>query len=343
MKNKIGKSLGKIGNILTGITILSTISKLQSLNDVLQFIKGLGLELEEIFKFFGRVVHIIVGPWDYLVNNFFSLMPWEIPVEWQNYTILFSLSFNYPIQVFIKRFMRFSHSISMKKLNRLLAYYYKIDSIELGQNYKISKKIIWDSIKDHNLFIIGPISEYLIISRSEISEEMKKKFILSAEKYLSDLNKLFMKEINSESKLQKWSKRFFYTSFIILCLFVIDKLRLGFSFDFLIYAFKGLAIIGLAIVISILSVVILSITVLMIISLFHKISFKVFPKRAEKLFSRLFKNNWSGIQNEKDEEFPKNMGINIYGEKITDLETYVNQLGNDKFKYDESKLIIYEK
>ncbi|MEM6717987.1 MAG: hypothetical protein AAF611_01595 [Bacteroidota bacterium] len=340
MKKKFWKTIGKIGNILTVLTILSTLSKIESVNDLLVFLENLGEMMERIIKLFGRLANLIITPWDFIVNKFFSLIPWKIPEGWQNYVILCTLSIKYPMLLFGKRVIKFSNSIRQKKLNSLMEYYSNIGEGELDSNYKTSKKIISSLLKDYNLFIIGPISEYLIIVRSDIPLKTKKIYYASVEKHITGVDNMFKHHVKFKKRLHKISKTLFYISLTILSLFVLDKFRNGFSLDFLVYGLKGIVIIIISIIISILLAILLTLFFVFLVFLFQFLFLKVSKKKAMKKISDRIKSHWNSFNDDR-ENMPENMGISADGKSINDLESYLKLLDNDEFKYEKMDLSPY--
>lgn len=92
------KSLDNAGRIACAFSVLSTLSHLESWSSVLELLQQFGSEIELIGRFFGKIVHLILIPWEFLRDLFFSIIPVQVPPTWRDPILLGSFVWLLPLK-----------------------------------------------------------------------------------------------------------------------------------------------------------------------------------------------------------------------------------------------------
>lgn len=161
---KGGKVLTWAGNITLIYSCLSCISKLDSIEKVVEFIKGISSELESIIVSLGRFISLLLYPWDWLKAFILDLI---------NYTLtpLDSLLIDVILVALIGWLFpaRYLHRWAILQKSKWLIKQYRLLNYLVAKDRKQQLSVYFNNLQWKSLRLIGPITHY-VITLSEGSE-----------------------------------------------------------------------------------------------------------------------------------------------------------------------------
>ncbi|MFI8379628.1 hypothetical protein [Leeuwenhoekiella sp. NPDC079379] len=141
------KIVARVSTLFFFFSILSSIAKLNSVNKAIHFIEEKNNEIAKIIDLLRSSINLILIPYRYIRDFFFSIIPVEIPFDWQDAIIIAFIIFLVPLLEF-RYFIRFGNNFhnpsrTLRKIFCLLK-----EPIKLSEYSNISLKI--NKILDSN-------------------------------------------------------------------------------------------------------------------------------------------------------------------------------------------------
>lgn len=298
---------------------LKSFSELNSLSDLRIFIEGIFEDVQIIFDWLQKIIHIILIPWNLSLKTLYDILPLEVPVYWQN-TIIILVSLIMTLLV-----TNTNHQVA-KSINRFWPILKELEETldTMPKTHNISLIIdkfeqIWSSGANKYLhWFFGPYSDYILALQGKDLKQLELKR-MKAKKYLIDLRP------SLNTMLHRWASKYkvqlFKLKFIvILCILII--------FDFIIYYdYSAYKVLGFVAMVSLGFTVIVFLFSLLLGFLFIRgvksnslqtkyYLFKIYSVLISNntIFSRILK--FIGLKIDYTEYLPKNWG-EINGNKLS--------------------------
>jgi len=284
---KFWKKVGMLGNISLIFSVLSAISKLSSWQEFIAFLTNKLSQITNIVRFLGKLIDWILIPYNWIIELLYSILPLNIPDNWQDPIIIGIFIIFYPITELLF-FLSSSYQNSIKKTIKKLKKLSLI--VPRQEQYEQLADELQKLINQEDEFFIalmtGTPSNYIRALRTKNETDIAQKRTAFKEYLKGDVFKKLIQDDNSSKKELKKSRNRALFACIFTILIALDFAYINSTFNIFGILLRSIVVMLSFGLFPILGIFILGFVFSKICGFIYFVASKIIPPEKLKYFVR---------------------------------------------------------